>query len=296
VRRVIVILVATVVGALAVVVVLASLLVHAPPAAVSQGRYLLEYEFAGVAELDGPRGMCTGTLVAPDVILTAGHCVCPEWPDTAFFGLDVAHPNPKAGERTFKVVRALPAVACQDSEDDDPQYTAAGNDFALVWLDGRPDPKVSEVSENLDSEDLSSVEVVGFGTTDKAERGTKAAVNLTVQSPSCSDSNGMQQGCVAGREFFAGLSSESSVLGADDDRPASPDTCLGDSGGPAFVHRPAGGSYVLVGITSAGPKGRRDAPCGHAGGGVYERLTPDVTRWALEKGGVRLTTSKAGAE
>ena len=243
-----------------------------------------------VPEDGGYRSFCSGTLVAPDTILTAAHCVCDSRFDPSrtvvVFGTDVndikhvkaaysitesaiKHPG-KADDTDF-------AAACQNG----PAKGWLGRDLALVRLGDRlpmlgdaawVPPQPARIAEPQLFFSLLSREVVlvGFGWTEPPEPkiGVQYVTTAPVIDPLCSSSQAGQYLCEAGKEMV--------VIG----RLPAPgktqaDTCGGDSGGPVFVSTIDGSRY-LVGATSRAS----DAKAKNCGpGGVYSLVTPSVVEW-----------------
>jgi hypothetical protein len=193
---------------------------------------------------------CSGTLIAPDVVLTAGHCTT----DMAriCIGKNVKKPN-----RIVTVNKAIPH----------PNYSFPSNDLMLLILD----EKIRNVApRSLAPKTLiqraTDVRAVGFGTTDKKASkgyGIKRMVDVPVASNGCDGTfdghpDASVYGCKPGLELIAG-------------KPLlEKDTCKGDSGGPIYVSD-SKGSWYLAGVTSRGTDlSSDDYDCGD--GGVYVRV------------------------
>ncbi len=207
---------------------------------------------------------CTGTLIAPDVVLTAGHCTG---------GITHAVVGTNDVYRGGDWIRARRVVAY-------PRWQTT-YDVALVLLE-RPaqgvEPRPIAVDCVLDSwlQDGAEVAVVGFGATDYAgNRGTnlKHEGYTYVQDADCSQNviEGFYSGCNPG----ARPGGEIGAGGND------VDSCFGDSGGPLYLLTPQGD--WLVGVTSRSYAGvPYSSPCRY--GGIYTR--PDaVLDWIEDEAG-----------
>jgi V8-like Glu-specific endopeptidase len=128
--------------------------------------------------------------------------------------------------------------------------------------------------------DGAGMEVVGFGRTGGCPTLEKINVDkrrafVPFRSFDCTTSYAQQYfGCVPGHE---------AALVATERDPLTtcyPDTCGGDSGGPAYIKvhdvKNEKDYLYLAAITSRGIPGREDV-CGR--GGVYSLVTPEVIRW-----------------
>ena len=188
---------------------------------------------------------CTGTLIAPDVVLTARHCA-EQFNITRVFlkGNDVS--KPQQGE-TINVKQTHPHP--------DPRV-----DLMLLVLE-KPSEKVETPRAIARAAHAKAKEalVVGFGRINPAGTkgyGQKRKAKVPVMTPDCREIDDQAQyGCWTEIELVAGH------------RGLKRDTCEGDSGGPLYVEDDDG-SLVLLGVTSRGVRGP-GKPCGN--GGVYVR-------------------------
>jgi secreted trypsin-like serine protease len=192
---------------------------------------------------------CTGTLIAPNVVLTAAHC------DALHTRVLVGNDLDKRG-RVFRVRR----------HERHPGFDSRFNDdLMLLILEKRiagvkPRPLASTALIDAATDGR----VVGFGTTDPdatTGAGIKRQTDVPIVSPACRGrvkgrNDDSIYGCHAGLEIVAG---KPLLLR---------DTCKGDSGGPFFL-ADARGRWLLAGVTSRGTA-RTQTLCGH--GGLYVRV------------------------
>jgi secreted trypsin-like serine protease len=197
-----------------------------------------------VAVGSADRWCCTGTLVARNVVVTAGHCqgACSV---RVFFGLRVTGPG-----RVFKVKNAVRH----------PKYGQDGqhNDLTVLILEEDVKAVAPREIATTDAANVAKVvRVVGYGNTNPGSTlgyGVRRKVDVAVATADCSHDE-VKYGCDPSLEMVAGAP----FL----DR----DSCNGDSGGPAYVE--VGGRWVLCGATS---RATADStrPCGD--GGIYVRI------------------------
>lgn len=161
--------------------------------------------------------LCSGTLVAPRVVLTAAHCVLDEAPRGS---LEVFFGDELGADGAYVVV--LRQTVHPDFDDE-----TSRDDLALLLL-AADAPVESLPLPTVSVDDLpmgSPLRAVGFGQTGRTVRdsGTKREGILTL----------------------------SEVRGGAFDATANPSmTCVGDSGGPVFAD--IDGVAQLVGVTSRG--------------------------------------------
>ncbi len=210
-----------------------------------------------VALMSGGQPFCTGTLIAPRVVLSAAHCMGEGGPEAVSFGN-----NAGSGE-------SIEVQSVYVYPNPNQSY-----DVAVLRLAGDASvaPATIALPCVLDEAfgDGQQVTVVGFGITETDEANTrKNEVVTSVRDHDCSRTNVFY--CNArvspGGEFVAGADGK--------------DSCYGDSGGPVYVGHQ--GEHYLVGVTSRGATD--DADCGH--GGVYVR--PDaIFGWIEAQSGTTL--------
>jgi MYXO-CTERM domain-containing protein len=183
---------------------------------------------------------CTGTLISPNYVLTAGHCVEGETASRVriFFGPNANQP---AGGSYVQAAQLIPH----------PQYNGSqlANDIALIRMQSNAPAGIAPIphlpaSLGLTSADVGqAIDFSGFGVTETGSDGVKLHVSGTIglvcAGPSACYFDGNQ---VVARAFAY---NQSGTIGGP---------CSGDSGGPAFIFR--GGTEYVAGVTSYG-----DARC-----------------------------------
>jgi hypothetical protein len=194
--------------------------------------------------------LCTGTLVAPDLVLTAAHCFDADASAIVrvVFGDELA-----TGQVVVSQDWGRHPDFCLPSECDEDL-----SDFGWIRL---PAPvSVAPILPITDQAEFDQVmrigaelEFVGYGMDDSGVTGAKREVSSSLTGFSSS-----------GREFDAGGDGK--------------DTCNGDSGGPALV-RLSNGELRLAGVISRGGE------CGK--GGIYGVPTPELC-WLRDSSGVDL--------
>ena len=192
---------------------------------------------------------CTGTLIGPNVVLTAAHCE--QLHTRVFVGGDVT----KRG-RVFKVKTFVRHAKF------DGQFR---NDLMLLILEKKVTgvkPRPLATTALIDK--ATTARLVGFGSTrlDGLGRlGSKLQTDVPIVSPACNGqvngtADGQVYGCHLDREIVAG---KPLLL---------QDSCKGDSGGPLLI-QDAKGNWLLAGVTSRGTE-LATTMCGD--GGLYVRV------------------------
>lgn len=212
----------------------------------------------------GTNGTCTGTLIAPDVVLTAGHCagVHPE----QVIANTIDYSQSSDGVRV-RVASTTPYPSWQSEYDVSVIVLASP-------IEGVEPRKVGTGCTFQGFSRTTPVRLVGYGATDLTGTAANTALRQAmtqVSDPDCSGGRGCKQAIAPGGEFVAGGS-------------GTADSCFGDSGGPVYLDTPNG--PVVVGAVSRGVDGS-STPCG--GGGIYVR-TDKLVDW------IEQTTERAVAQ
>jgi secreted trypsin-like serine protease len=200
-----------------------------------------------VAVGSGGRFCCSGTLIAPRVVVTAGHChgTVPADPcsQRVFVGMDIKEPG-----RVIDVEEAIMHPDYVPRDDSRPF-----DDLTVLLLAEEVEDVTPRKLASLEAlADAPTTRLVGFGNTDfdgTTGYGTKRMVDVGIAS------DDPAYGARPETEFVAGMPG------------LNRDSCTGDSGGPAYIE--VDGEWQLAGATSrATGKSRRN--CGD--GGVYTRV------------------------
>ncbi len=199
----------------------------------------------------GAQGSCTGTLIAPDVVLTAGHCAGAN-PTRVI--ANTTNYNVSGG--TTMNVKSVTAY---------PSWETTYDVSVIVLTQpivGVTPRKLGTACSFQGFARDTQIHLVGFGLTDDAGIGDNTQLHeamTVVTDPDCSGTGGCVKAVAPGGEFIAGGNGT--------------DSCFGDSGGPVYLDTPRG--TVVIGAVSRGLDGSA-TPCG--GGGIYVR-TDKIVQW-----------------
>ncbi len=215
-------------------------------------------------------GVCTGTLVAADVVLTAGHCIEAMPIEVVVDTIDYAQP----GGEHIRVAWSRAYPSWQQ------RY-----DVGVLMLEhpattAKPRVVTSACTTDRLLETGLEVQIAGFGldTVDATDENTRLhQATVPVIDAKCTLDPACNPAIAPRGEFMAG------GRGAD--------SCFGDSGGPVYVDTADGHGHALIGVVSRG-LALPAAPCGN--GGVYVRVDR-VIAWIQSVTGRTLAKSSCRA-
>ncbi|MCK1797461.1 serine protease [Streptomyces sp. XM4193] len=173
---------------------------------------------------------CGGSIYAPDLILTAAHCVDGSGPDDSI--------TVTAGVNDLNDSNAITAKSTEVTVA--PGYNGQGKDWALIKIDKELDLPTLNIAQD-DSFNEGDFEIAGWGA--DSEGGSQQQKLLKATVPFVDDATcGSAYGSsfIPEEEICAGLVGEGGV-----------DACQGDSGGPMF-RKDDNDAWVQVGIVSWG--------------------------------------------
>ena len=229
----------------------------AEPQPILGGEPALAADWPEVVALFSNRSLvCTGTLVAPDLVLTAAHCN---------YGL--THVRLGASDLSEPATEVLEVARTWSHPDNWRTY-----DVAVVELETPSQASPAVLATDCAARRIASdgaLLIAGYGAVDADAEdfpGVLQIAQVPVHDPVCAQ---VERGCneevSPGGELLAGGDGT--------------DTCVGDSGGPAFLDTEAG--RFLAGVTS-----RASSPstsmCGD--GGIYVRADA-VIDWVEQVSG-----------
>jgi len=219
-----------------------------------RGRHTMATEHPDCVAVGTPTSwLCSGTLIGPNTVVTAGHCfekakARGELLTRVFFGHDM---NDATTGRTVSVTKRLPIH---------PGYVTEGehNDIGVLLIEPVKTVPAAGIARGSEVDSSKWVREVGFGkvTLNGPYSGKRQLLEVPIASRDCSFPAPQVYVCNTSLELVAKPATT---------QPAG--VCHGDSGGPAYVL--SGASWRVAGITSR-PAKNVDLPCG--GAAIFIRL------------------------
>ena len=229
--------------------------VHAAPAPILGGHDATAGAWPdAVAVFAGGKMTCAGVLVAPDVVVTAGHCC-----GTAGSSLDPPPDHVMVGAVSLSAGEGETIVVTQAIAHPDRVNDLDVGVLMLATPSSKPPRALATGAATAAIADGAPATIAGWGlTSPTATTGsnTLQVADLSIVQADCSSTSlGCRPALMPGGELRAGG--------------GGIDTCGGDSGGPLYVTW--NGATYLAATTYAGYTG---ATCGD--GGIYERADRSI--------------------
>lgn len=225
----------------------------------SRSAAIIDGRVAGPSEISATVGLlgnftCTGTLIAPQVVLTAAHCVVDGVNGVDVYAGIIRQNDANNGDR-YDIAQSIPHPDYNAfAWGNDPDGLAESNDIAILILDEpvtgvAPVPVLPFNRVDSDMPGQTPVTLAGFGITNQF--GGPTGVLYVTETP------------------YVRRSATEMLAGGNN----LPDSCNGDSGGPVYLD--VDGERFVVGVTSRAAASSQQN-CGD--GGIYT-LAPAFLEW-----------------
>jgi secreted trypsin-like serine protease len=193
-------------------------------------------QFPDVVLVAGWSGVCSGVLVAPDVVLTAGHCSEIDAQAVLVGSVDYAVP-------TGRLIAIAKVIAY-------PDWQHAFDVAVVVLAEPVVDVTPRAIADDCTPANAGELRVVGFGLDDPGGSGASTALEsalVTIDDATCTTDPACRSAIAPDAELVAGGNGATA--------------CFGDSGGPLLAPAAASGApAVLVGVVSRST-GEAATPC-----------------------------------
>ncbi|KAJ2509653.1 hypothetical protein H4217_008240 [Coemansia sp. RSA 1939] len=221
---------------------------------------------------------CTGSLIAPNVVMTAGHCMYAS--NTVRFTasqIQVGFTHQRPPQDTLYQAHSVSRIILHPSF----SMLTQKNDIALLILaDSISTTEATPAKVYTGGISTKTpITAAGFGVTDPHNDSSVPTQLMTVDLAVGSNSF-----C---RSVWPDYSSTTLVC---TDGTAGKDTCQGDSGGPLVTPIDSSGNVAILGVTSFGPAtdDNPEALCAQAGGSGYYTRVRAYAKWIADSTGLNL--------